>query len=134
VAAATPERIHTEPFDPDAGLRPHQIRKVAWRIGLPPTAFRAAEEFMAGFGRLFLQYDCSLLEINPLVLTADQRLVALDCKMSFDDNALFRHPELPGLRDLTEEEPAEVRAGEAGLATSNSTATSAAWSTGQAWP
>jgi succinyl-CoA synthetase beta subunit len=115
VAAATPDRIHTEPFDPDAGLRPHQIRKIAWRLGVPRTAFRAAEDFMAGIGRIFLQYDCSLLEINPLVLTADDQLVALDAKMSFDDNALFRHPDLAALRDLTEEEPAEVRAGEAGL-------------------
>ena len=64
---------------------------------------------------MFLQHDCSLLEINPLVLTADNRLVALDAKMGFDDNALFRHPELAELRDLAEEEPAEVRAGEAGL-------------------
>jgi succinyl-CoA synthetase beta subunit len=115
VAATMPDRIYTEPFDADVGLRPHQIRKVAWRLGLPRTAFRAAEEFMAGFGRIFLQYDCSLLEINPLVLTADDQLVALDAKMSFDDNALFRHPELTNLRDLAEEEPAEVRAGEAGL-------------------
>jgi succinyl-CoA synthetase beta subunit len=115
VAAATPERIYTEPFDADVGLRPHQIRKLAWRLGLPRTALRAAEEFMAGVARIFLHYDCSLLEINPLVLTADGRLVALDSKMSFDDNALFRHPELAGLRDLAEEEPAELRAGEAGL-------------------
>ncbi len=70
---------------------------------------------MAGVGRVFLQYDCSLLEINPLVLSADHRLVALDSKMSFDDNALFRHPELASLRDLAEEAPAEVRAGEAGI-------------------
>ncbi len=70
---------------------------------------------MAGVARIFLHYDCSLLEINPLVLTADPRLVALDSKMSFDDNALFRHPELAGLRDLAEEEPAELRAGKAGL-------------------
>jgi succinyl-CoA synthetase beta subunit len=115
VAAATPDRICTEPFDPNAGLRPHQIRKLAWRLGLPRVALRPAEEFMLALGRVFLQQDCSLLEINPLVLTADDRLVALDAKMSFDDNALFRHPEWATLRDLTEEEPAEVRAGEAGL-------------------
>ena len=77
VAATMPERIYTEPFDPDAGLRPHQVRKVAWRLGLPRTAFRAAEEFMAALGRMFLQYDCSLLEINPLVLTADHAAAGL---------------------------------------------------------
>jgi succinyl-CoA synthetase beta subunit len=115
VAAATPERIYTEPFDPDAGLRPHQIRKIAWRLGLPQATLRTAEEFMLALGRVFLDRDCSLLEVNPLVLTAEGRLVALDAKMSFDDNALFRHPELSALRDLAEEEPAEVRAGEAGL-------------------
>jgi succinyl-CoA synthetase beta subunit len=115
VAATTPERIFAEPFDADAGLRPHQIRKLAWRLGLPQGALRAAEDFMSALGRVFLQYDCSLLEINPLVLTTDERLVALDAKMSFDDNALFRHPEWATLRDLAEEEPAEVRAGEAGL-------------------
>jgi succinyl-CoA synthetase beta subunit len=115
LADASPQSIHSEPFDADAGLRPHQIRKVAWRLGLPRTAFRLAEDFMAGFARVFLKYDCSLLEINPLALTADERLVALDSKMIFDDNALFRHSELASLRDLAEEEPAEVRAGEAGL-------------------
>jgi succinyl-CoA synthetase beta subunit len=115
VAATAPERIYTEPFDPDAGLRPHQIRKIAWRLGLPQAALRTAEEFMLALGRVFLDRDCSLLEVNPLVLTAEGRLVALDAKMSFDDNALFRHPDLSALRDLAEEEPAEVRAGEAGL-------------------
>lgn len=115
VAATMPERITTEPFDADAGLRPHQIRKLAWRLGLPHTALRWAEPFMQKLARVFLDRDCSLLEINPLALTTDERLVALDAKMSFDDNALFRHPELANLRDLNEEEPAEVRAGEAGL-------------------
>jgi succinyl-CoA synthetase beta subunit len=115
VAATTPERIYAEPFDPQAGLRPHQTRKIAWRLGLPRGALRAAEEFMLALGRVFLERDCSMVEINPLVLTAEQRLMALDAKMSFDDNASFRHPEWTELRDLAEEEPAEVRAGEAGL-------------------
>jgi succinyl-CoA synthetase beta subunit len=115
VAATTPERIFAEPFDPDVGLRPHQIRKLAWRLGLPQAVLGAAQEFMLALGRVFLERDCSLLEINPLALLADDRLVALDAKMTFDDNALFRHPESVDLRDLTEEEPAEVRAGEAGL-------------------
>jgi succinyl-CoA synthetase beta subunit len=115
VAAATPERIHTLAFDPHVGLRPHQARKIAWRLGLPQGVLRAAEEFMLALGRVFLHRDCSLLEINPLVLTSDQRLLALDAKMTFDDNAVFRHPEWADQRDLVEEDPTELRAGEAGL-------------------
>jgi succinyl-CoA synthetase beta subunit len=115
VASTMPERIYTQNVDADAGLRPHQVRTLAWRLGLPHTAMRAAEPFMQRFTRVFLDRDCSLLEINPLALTSDDRLVALDAKMSFDDNALSRHPELANLRDLTEEEPTEVRATEAGL-------------------
>ena len=115
VAATTPERIATEPFDIDIGLRPHQARKIACRLGLPHAARRSAEPFLQAFSRVFLQCDCSLLEINPLALTAEGQLLALDAKMTFDDNALYRHPEIAGLRDLAEEEPAEVRAGEAGL-------------------
>ena len=115
VATEMPERIYSEPFDPDTGLRPHQIRKLAWRLGLPHSVLRSVEKFVHNFSRVFLDRDCSLLEINPLALTADQQLVALDAKMIFDDNAMFRHRELAGLRDLAEEEPAEVRAGEAGL-------------------
>ena len=115
VAATMPDRIYTEPFDPQTGLRPHQIRKLAWRLGLPQAAMRSAEQLMQAFSRVFLDRDCSMLEINPLVLTADEKLLALDAKMSFDDNALFRHRDLAELRDLAEEEPAEVRAGEAGL-------------------
>jgi succinyl-CoA synthetase beta subunit len=115
VAAATPERIFRESLDMDNGVRPYQARKLARRLGLPRTGLRTAEQFMIGFGRAFLHRDCSLLEINPLGLTADDQLLALDAKMIFDDNALFRHPELTALRDLAEEEPAEVWAGEAGL-------------------
>jgi succinyl-CoA synthetase beta subunit len=115
VAATMPDRIYAEPFDPYAGLRPHKIRKLAWRLGLPQHAMRSTEQFLQAFSRVFLDYDCSLLEINPLALTAEMQLLALDVKMIFDDNALFRHRDLADLRDLAEEEPAEVRAGEAGL-------------------
>ncbi|MCC6124919.1 MAG: ADP-forming succinate--CoA ligase subunit beta [Pirellulales bacterium] len=115
VAAAMPDRIFTEPFNSYTGVQPHQIRKLAWRLGLPQSALRAAEQFVQAFSRVFLERDCSLLEINPLALTADDRLLALDAKMSFDDSALFRHADSTELRDLAEEEPAEVRAGEAGL-------------------
>ncbi len=115
VAATTPERILTEPFDVDTGVQPYQVRKLAARLGLPQAAFRNAEQFVQALSKLFLARDCSMLEINPLVLTADNRLLALDAKMSFDDNALFRHADLTALRDLAEEEPSEIRAGEAGL-------------------
>jgi succinyl-CoA synthetase beta subunit len=115
VAAAMPERIFTQPLDPYCGLRPHQVRTLLWRLGLPQTVLPAAEPLLHALGLLFLQHDCSLVEINPLVLTAEGQLLALDAKMSFDDNALFRHRKLANLRDLAEEEPAEVRAGEAGL-------------------
>ncbi len=115
VAATTPERILTEPFDVDTGVQPYQVRKLAAKLKLPQASVRNAEQFVRAFSRVFLDRDCSLLEINPLVLTADDRLLALDAKMTFDDNALFRHPDLVALRDLAEEEPSEIRAGEAGL-------------------
>jgi succinyl-CoA synthetase beta subunit len=115
VAATMPDRILTEPFDVDTGAHPYQARKLAAKLRLPRAAFRNAEQFVQPFSKLFLERDCSMLEINPLVLTSEDRLLALDAKMSFDDNALFRHPELAALRDLTEEEPSEIRAGEAGL-------------------
>ena len=86
-----------------------------WQLGLPQSVLPAAEPLLHALALLFLQHDCSLMEINPLVLTAAGQLLALDAKMIFDDNALFRHPKLANLRDLAEEEPAEVRAGEAGL-------------------
>ncbi len=115
VAADTPELIFREPFDPDAGLQPYQTRKLAWRLGLRGRAVRAADKFMRALCRAFVGYDCSLAEINPLVVTGDDQLLALDAKINFDDNALFRHSDLANLRDLAEEEPAEVRAGEEGL-------------------
>ena len=115
VAAKNPERIDREPFLPDAGLHSFQIRKLAKKLGLSGRIARSAEQFLRGLCRVFVERDCSLVEINPLVVTAEGDLLALDAKMSFDDNALFRHPELVGLRDLAEEEPAEVRAAEEGL-------------------
>ncbi len=115
VAATSPDKIHREPFSPDAGLQSYQARKLAWKLGLPAELGRDAERFMQRLCRLFVRNDCSLVEVNPLVLTVDNQLLALDAKVSFDDNALFRHAELAGLRDLAEEDPAEVRAGEEGL-------------------
>lgn len=115
VAARSPERIFREPFDPDSGLRAFQARKLAHKLGLAGAAARQAEPFLQALAGVFVRHDCSLVEINPCVLTAQGQLVALDAKMSFDDNALFRHPELVGLRDLAEEQPAEIRAAQEGL-------------------
>jgi succinyl-CoA synthetase beta subunit len=115
VAAENPELIFREPFDPDAGLMPYQVRKLAQKLALSGPAARAADGFMRALGRVFSGNDCSLVEINPLVVTADGELLALDAKMTFDDNALFRHPELAALRDISEEDPAEARASEKGL-------------------
>ncbi len=115
VAAETPELIFREAFDRDAGLDAYQARKLAAALDLAPGSVRSAVAFMQRLCRLFVAEDCSLVEINPLVVTEKGDLVALDAKMSFDDNALFRHKEIQEFRDLDEEEPTEVRAGEAGL-------------------
>jgi succinyl-CoA synthetase beta subunit len=115
VAEKTPELIFKEPFHPDSGLQPYQVRKLAALLGLKGNSVRAAEKFLRSLCKVFIAKDCSLLEINPLVVTKAGDLLALDAKMSFDDNALFRHPELNELRDVAEEEPTEVRAQAAGL-------------------
>jgi succinyl-CoA synthetase beta subunit len=115
VAARTPERIFREPFQPDLGLHSFQVRKLNRRLELAGPVARSAETFMRGLCRAFVEQDCSLVEINPLVVTDRGELVALDAKMTFDDNALFRRPGLAGLRDLGEEPAAEVRAAEEGL-------------------
>jgi succinyl-CoA synthetase beta subunit len=115
VAAETPELIYKEHFDPAVGLESFQVRKLCSKLGLTGTTVRSADRFMKALCRLFVDLDCSLVEINPLVVTGDGELVALDAKINFDDNGLFRHPQLAELRDLSEEEPAEVRAGKAGL-------------------
>ncbi len=115
VAEETPERILKEHFDPHFGLQSYQVRKLCQGLGLRGGSVRSAEKFMKALCRMFVQLDCSLVEVNPLVVTSAGELVALDAKVTFDDNALFRHPDLTELRDLSEEEPAEVRAGKAGL-------------------
>jgi succinyl-CoA synthetase beta subunit len=114
-AARNPERIYREVFPPDAGLHAFQVRKLSRQLRLSGAAARGAEPFLAGLCRAFVQRDCSLLEINPWVETTEGDLLALDAKMSFDDNALFRHAELAAFRDLGEENPAEIRAAEEGL-------------------
>jgi succinyl-CoA synthetase beta subunit len=115
VAEETPEKIYKEHFDPAEGIHSYQIRKLCSKLGLKGATVRIADKFIKALCRVFVEYDCSLLEINPLVVTGDGDLVALDSKITFDDNALFRHKDVAELRDLSEEEPAEVRAGEAGL-------------------
>jgi succinyl-CoA synthetase beta subunit len=115
VAAETPERIFKEHFFPASGLQSFQVRKLVGKLGLGGDSLRSADRFMRGLCRVFCDYDCSLAEINPLVVTGDGQLVALDAKMTFDDNALFRHKDILEFRDLEEEEPSEVRAADAGL-------------------
>ena len=115
VAANTPELIHKEWFQPDSGIQSFQVRKLCKKLGIEGKSVRSADKFMKAICRLFVDLDCSLCEINPLVVTGDGQLIALDGKINFDDNAMFRHPKLEELRDLSEEDPAEVKAGEAGL-------------------
>jgi succinyl-CoA synthetase beta subunit len=115
VAAKTPELILSEPFDPDRGMAGWQARLLASKLDLPTASWRHAETFFRKLCQAFVDLDASLLEVNPLVLAQDGTLVALDAKMTFDDNALYRHKDLAALRDEAEEEPAEIRAAAAGL-------------------
>lgn len=115
VAAETPEKIFKEHFDPAPGLDSFQVRKLCQQLGLEGKSVRAADRFMKALCRMFVDQDCSLMEINPLVVTGDGDLVALDAKINFDSNADFRHPQWESLRDLSEEEESEVRASNAGL-------------------
>ncbi len=112
VAAKTPERIFRAAIDPALGLLPYQCRLLAHGLGLAGESARQFEQLAQGLYRLFLRYDASLCEINPLVLLKSGDLVALDAKLAFDDNALFRHPELTALRDIDEEEESEAAAKE----------------------
>ena len=112
VAAETPERILTISIDPATGLKPHHIRSVANALKLTGTTAKQASEFLSGIYSTFTELDASLVEINPLVVTSSGDLLALDAKMSFDDNALFRQKDVLALRDLTEEDEREVKASE----------------------
>ena len=94
VAEETPDLIFKEHFDPHFGLQSYQVRKLCAKLGIKGKSVRSADRFMRGLCKVFVQYDCSLAEINPLVVTAEGELVALDAKMSFDDNALFRHQDI----------------------------------------
>ncbi len=111
VAAETPELIFKEWIDPVAGFCPHQAQNLCYKLGLEPGQVRSGTAFLTGLVDAFMAYDCSLAEINPLVVTEDGELMALDAKINFDDNAMFRHKDLAELRDLDEEDPAEIEAG-----------------------
>jgi len=115
VAEESPEKILKESFDPAYGLQGFQVRKLCKKLGISGDAAKHADFFMKKICKLFVDLDCSMVEINPLVITADNTLIALDGKVTFDDNAMFRHADLKLLRDLNEEEPAETRAGNTGL-------------------
>ncbi|HLJ12463.1 MAG TPA: ADP-forming succinate--CoA ligase subunit beta [Planctomycetaceae bacterium] len=115
VAARTPEKILREPIDVDYGLFAYQARNLAYQLGLEGNSVRSADAFLKKISRVFLDSDCSLAEINPLVVTKQGEMLALDAKVSFDDNALYRHANFKELRDLAEENAMEVKAAEAGL-------------------
>jgi succinyl-CoA synthetase beta subunit len=110
VAAERPEAILKQHIDPGMGLEPFQARKIAFALGLKGPQINAAVQFLTSLYTAFLETDASLVEINPFVSCTDGRLFALDAKLNFDDNALFRHPDLRELRDITEEDPLEVEA------------------------
>jgi succinyl-CoA synthetase beta subunit len=115
VAAETPDRILTALVDPGVGLRDYQLRKLGFRLGLTADQIQSFIPFVRGLFRLYLEKDCTQVEINPLVVTGSGELVALDGKLNFDDNALYRHPDIAALRDPEEEDPRERAAAEIGL-------------------
>ncbi len=115
VAAHTPEAILKEAIAPGIGLQPYQARKLAFGIGIPSAAVPAAVQAMMALSKACLEMDASLAEINPFILTKDNKVYALDAKINFDDNAMFRHKDLLELRDLAEEDPLEVEASKFGL-------------------
>src|SRR5258706_297133 len=116
VAARTPEKIHKLAIDPVAGLSDAQADNIARKMGVPDGSVLQDRKLMHGLYRAFVEGDASLAEINPLIITGDGRVLALDAKLNFDSNALFRHPEIVALRDLDEEDPAEVEASKFDLA------------------
>jgi len=115
VAEKTPHLLHKEYIDPTLGLQGFQTRKVAFNLGLSGTAFKGMTKFIANLYKAFVQSDSAMFEINPCLKTGDDRIVAVDCKVTLDDNALFRHPDLAELRDTSEEDPTEVEAKAVGL-------------------
>src|SRR5437762_609923 len=115
VAAKSPEKIIREWIDPLAGLQPFQTRKLAKQLQFESSQLKAASKLFDGLYRTFIGLDCSMVEVNPLVVTTTGEVLALDAKLNFDDNALFRHPEVAAMRDIAEEDPREVEASQHGL-------------------
>ncbi|MCE4949380.1 ADP-forming succinate--CoA ligase subunit beta [Staphylococcus hominis] len=110
VAAKMPEKIFKETIDPVIGLSPFQARRIAFNINIPKESVNKAAKFLLSLYNVFVEKDCSIVEINPLVTTGDGDVLALDAKLNFDDNALFRHKDILELRDLEEEDPKEIQA------------------------
>jgi succinyl-CoA synthetase beta subunit len=115
VAHDTPEKIYKEWVNPGGLLQPFQARKIAFNLGLSGEAFKNCVKFVTQLYKAYVGLDCSMLEINPLFKAADDKIIAVDCKMNIDDNALIRHPDIAGMRDVTEEDPTEVEAGKYNL-------------------
>ena len=115
VASKSPEKIHKEWAEPAIGLQPFQARRLAFKLGIPSALISLFSNIVMNSYHLFVEKDCSLLEINPLILTPENHLRALDAKINFDNNALYRHAGISQMRDIDEEDPIEVRAGEFGL-------------------
>jgi len=115
VAHDTPEKIYKEWVHPGGGLQPFQARKIAFNLGLSGDAFKNCVKFVTNLYNAYVGLDCSMLEINPLFKTSDDKIIAVDCKMNLDENSLMRHPDLAAMRDITEEDPTEVEAGQYNL-------------------
>jgi succinyl-CoA synthetase beta subunit len=115
VAAKSPEKIIREAIDPLAGLQPFQARTIAKQLGFESSQLKNASKLFEGLYRTFIAFDCSMVEVNPLVVTTKGEVLALDAKFNFDDNALYRHPEIAALRDVAEEDAREVEASKHGL-------------------
>jgi len=115
VAHNTPEKIFKEWVHPSGGLQAFQARKISFNLGLTGNAFKNCVRFVTNLYNAYVGLDCSMLEINPLFKAADEKIVAVDCKMNLDENALMRHPDLSAMRDVTEEDPTEVEAGQYNL-------------------
>ncbi|AFL96813.1 ADP-forming succinate--CoA ligase subunit beta [Ornithobacterium rhinotracheale] len=115
VAEKMPDKIFKEIIDPAVGLRPFQANRIAFNLGLEGDAFKDMVKFVYALYEAYIQSDASMFEINPVLKTSDNQILAVDCKVSIDNNALFRHKDIAEMRDIREEDPTEVEAGEAGL-------------------
>ena len=115
VAEKTPHLIYREEINPVTGILPYQTRRIAFNLGLTGKAFKEMQKFLTGIYEAYIGSDAQLLEINPVLKTSDDRVIAVDCKLVLDDSALYRHPDLAAMRDINEEDPNETEAGEHNL-------------------